>query len=284
MVAAISALIAAIPVRQRFNPSDLFLAADSLTYTYTLCLTLAAMFSQSSLALNSVAGPTVDLVLACRSIAPTIIVASADTAAKLHAETAEKGTGPLAKLACWIQSRALEAGRMPVDSFFTRMNAPKTAAIGTTPGKLRLIFVAEKAGIDTPALSSNQLSDLRIFMSARPVYALTAAKVAGAVAQTMMYDYRRDGYNQSHFGLPMSSVEVKLVDKGEAKTTEETTRGEVRYLSSTAYFRGLTSCSDCCDRSFRRWRRNPIGRSGHDSGRQYPSIPIGQQSCICTQF
>lgn len=227
LVAAISALIAAIPTRQRLNPSDLFLAAESFTYTYTLCLTLAALFSQSSLAINSVAGPGVDLILASRSVAPTIMVASADTANKLHAETAQRSTASLTKLAHWIQSRALEAGHMPVESLFTRVAGPKTAAIGTTPGKLRLLFVAEKAGIDTPALSSSQLSDLRIFMDARPVYALTAAKVAGAVAQTMMYDYRIDGAKRSHFGLPLSSVEVKLVDSEGVKTTDEKAEGEV---------------------------------------------------------
>ena len=126
-----------------------------------------------------------------------------------------------------MQSRALEAGTMPVETWFTRLSGPKSAAIGTTPSKLRLLFVAEKAGIDTPALSSSQLSDLRIFMGARPIYALTAAKVAGAVAQTMMFDYRIDGDKQSHFGLPLSSLEVKLADKGSTKTTDDGAKGEV---------------------------------------------------------
>lgn len=235
-MAAISALIAAPPSRHRLNPSDLFLPADSFTNTYTLCLTLAALFCQASLAINSVAGPGVDLLLASRNVAPTVMVASADSAAKLRTQTSSRATGVLKSLGYWLQSRALEAGRMPLDSFF----GPKQAALGTTPGKLRLLFVAEKAGIDTLALTSKDLCDLRIFTRSRVVYALTAAKVAGAVAQTMIYDYRMDNDKQSHFGHPIGSLEVKLVDKGDVKTTEEKVKGEVSTFWIFTRFRSLT--------------------------------------------
>lgn len=68
----------------------------------------------------------------------------------------------------------------------------------------------------TPPLSSTMLSDLRIFTRARICYGLCTAKVAGAVAQTHVFDYRRvDGTGYSHFGVPLSSVEVWLVDKGD---------------------------------------------------------------------
>ena len=235
-MAAISALIAALPFHRRFNPSDLFLAADSFANTYTLCLTLAALFSQASLAINSVAGPGVDLLLASRNIAPTVMVASADSAAKLRVQTSERATGAIKKLGHWLQSRTLEAGRMPVDSFF----GSQTVALGTTPGKLRLLFVAEKAGIDTLALTGKDLCDLRIFSGSRVVYALTTARVAGAVAQTMMYDYRTDGDKRSHFGLPLGSLEVKLVDKGDVKTTDERAKGEVSTYPTLTRFRLLT--------------------------------------------
>jgi hypothetical protein len=235
-VAAISALIAALPTGHRFKPSDLFLAADSFTNTYTLCLTLAALFSHASLAINSVAGPGVDLLLASRGIPPTVIVASADSAAKFRTQISEGATGILKKFGYWIQSRALEAGQMPVESFF----GPRRVTLGTTPEKLRLLFIAEKAGIDTLALTSKDLCDLRIFTGSRIVYALTAARVAGAVAQTMIYDYRIDGDKQNHFGLPLGSLEVKLVDKGEVKTTEERAKGEVNIHLMLAHFQSLT--------------------------------------------
>ena len=228
-VAAIGALIAALPVRQRLNPSDLFLSADSWTNTYALCYTLAALFSHSSIAINSVAGSGIKLSLSARSVAPTVVVASAGTAASLHAETSPGITGGLKKIAHRVQTRALDAGHMPTDSILTRFNALHRAAVGTTPGKLRLLLVSEPAGAEAPPLSSDELSDLRVFTGARVVYALTHAKVAGAVAQTSIYDYRRDGVKgkHSHFGIPLSSVEIKLVDMGSHKTTDESAKGEV---------------------------------------------------------
>jgi hypothetical protein len=122
---------------------------------------------------------------------------------------------------------------MPTDTFLTRLNAPHRAAIGTTPGKLRLLFIADRAGSETPPLSSHDLSDIRIFTGARVVYALTDARVAGAVAQSSMYDYRREGAaknKHSHFGVPLSCVEVKLVDTDVHKTTDQSARGEVGLL------------------------------------------------------
>jgi len=119
---------------------------------------------------------------------------------------------------------------MPADTLLTKLNAPTKAAIGASPGKLRLMFIAERACVGLPPLSSDDLSDLRIFTGARVVYALTDAEVAGAVAQTSIYDYRRDAASKnkhSHFGVPLSSVEVKLVDTPEHKTTDESARGEI---------------------------------------------------------
>jgi hypothetical protein len=234
-VAAISALSGAIPLQQRLNPSDLFLATDSFTNTYTLCLTLAALFSHASIAINSVAGPGVKLALAARSIAPTVVVASAETAAHLHAESSPHVAGGLKKILHGLQTSALDAGRMPADSLLTKLHAPHRTAIGTTPGKLRLLFVSERAGAEAPPLSSHDLSDIRVFTGARIAYALTDAKVAGAVAQTSIYDYRREGTaknKHSHFGAPLSSVEIKLVDTERLKTTDEAAKGEVRLLVS----------------------------------------------------
>jgi hypothetical protein len=75
------------------------------------------------------------------------------------------------------------------------------------------------------------------------VYALTAARVAGAVAQTNVFDYRKDGgarNKHSHFGVPMSSLEIKLVDTGFHKTTDDTPKGEVRTKFNLRY------CSNLC--------------------------------------
>jgi len=230
LAAGTGALLSALPGPHRFNASDSFLPADTFTNSYTLCLTLAALYSHATVIINSVAGPGIDLTLATRSIAPTITVISAETAAKLHSTTTSSITSGLKKFAHYLETRMLTAGRLPTDSLLTRLNAPTRASVGSTPGKLRLLFVSERAGLSTPPLSSDELSDLRIYTKARVVYALTAAKVAGAVAQTNMYDYRRgmSGPNKhSHFGVPLSCVEVKVRDTSSLKTTDEQAMGEI---------------------------------------------------------
>lgn len=212
IVAATGALISAIPLRQRLSSADLVLPADGFAHSYVLCQTLAALFMHASIAINSVAVPGVDLELARRGVAPTVIIASAETLANLHQkETAGISSG-LQKFGKYTQDQTVSAGRMPTDGILFSLLAPSSAS--TQPGKLRLILTAERLGAGSPALSSTMLSDLRIFTRSRIIYALTTAKVAGAVAQTNVFDYRRDdGSQHSHFGIPLSSVEVKLLNK-----------------------------------------------------------------------
>ncbi|KAM6522336.1 hypothetical protein FALCPG4_012005 [Fusarium falciforme] len=78
-----------------------------------------------------------------------------------------------------------------------------------------------------PLLSATVLSDLRVFTGARVVYALTAAKVAGAISQTAFFDYRLCNDVKSHFGSPLTSVEVFLKDTGSHKTTDEKIEGDI---------------------------------------------------------
>jgi hypothetical protein len=229
-VAAIGALIAAIPLGARLNSTDLFFSADSYTGSYTLCQTFAALFCGASLAITSVAGPSADLTFAAKRISPTVVVVSAQSAADLHAAASPSVKGGLAKISHAMQSQTLAAGSMPKGGVFS--SATKTQ-IGSTPGELRLIFVSEKSGTANPPLSTHDICDLRIFTGARIVYALTAAKVAGAVAQTHTFDYRKDESTKnkhSHFGIPLSCLEIKLVDAGDNKTTNESAKGEVRRL------------------------------------------------------
>ncbi|KAH7396423.1 hypothetical protein BKA66DRAFT_409850 [Pyrenochaeta sp. MPI-SDFR-AT-0127] len=236
LVAAIGALITSLPAAHRLNASDTFLPADAFTHSYSLCLTLAALFSHSTVIINSVAGPGVDLTLASRSIAPTVVVVSAETAAKLHSTTNTAITSGPKKFAHYLETRMLTAGRLPTDTFLTQLNAPTRANIGSAPGKLRLVFISERAGLNTPPLSSEDLSDLRIYTKARVVYALTTAKVAGAVAQTNIYDYRTGTTplnKHSHFGVPLSCVEIKLRDTAQHKTTDEQSIGELIVTGSS---------------------------------------------------
>src|SRR5438105_951684 len=110
------------------TPSDTFLPADAFTHSYSLALTLAALFCHTTVVINSVAGAGVELELAARNIAPTVVVVSAETAAKLHSNIASSITSSLKKLAHYLETRVLTSGRMPTDTFFTRLNAPTRAA------------------------------------------------------------------------------------------------------------------------------------------------------------
>jgi hypothetical protein len=196
------------------TPEDLFLPIDSLCFSYPLMLTLAALFSNASVALNSVAGEDVDFVLATSNVAPTIIATTARSVAAYHDKLVGSQNGTMAKVGRWSQSRSLAAGSMPKPTSLITL-----AKIGSgehSSKRLRLIYVSHRVESDQLGpLPHVALSNLRIFTGVRIVYALTAAKVTGAVAQTNVYDYR-ESQQLSHFGPPLSSVEVKLVDaKGE---------------------------------------------------------------------
>ncbi|KAI0865185.1 hypothetical protein F4860DRAFT_346835 [Xylaria cubensis] len=234
LVSAVSAQLVAIPTKERFSPADLFLPAASLSSSYTLVLTLVAIYSNASVAFNSVAGTSTDLALATQGIAPTIIVATPETLAKTHSETKGKITSALASLSHWIQTRSLvQNGVMPIASFLASYNDALRPRLGTKPGKLRLIYVAHPATSSSssssiPRLSELTLSDLRIFTGARVIYALAAAPCAGAVAQTQFHDYRVSGDGKgSHFGPPVSSTEILLRDSGSHKITDDNYTGGV---------------------------------------------------------
>ncbi|KAI0380801.1 hypothetical protein F5Y04DRAFT_256735 [Hypomontagnella monticulosa] len=234
LVSAISAQLTAIPQKERLSPADLFLPSASLSSSFPLVLTLAALYSNASVAFNSVAGTKPDLALATAGVAPTVIVATPQTLKKTHDETINKiGASLLSKLSHWTQTRTLiQDGAMPIASFLASYNDSLRPKIGTapttTPGKLRLLYVADPAGAGAPRLSEQTLSNLRIFTGARLVYALAAPRVAGAVAQTQIHDYRISGDGTgAHFGPPVSSDEVLLRDSGNYKITDESYTGEI---------------------------------------------------------
>lgn len=229
LVSATGALISALPARQRFTAEDLVLPASSFCTPYVLCQTLATLFTHASLAINSVAEPGVDFHLATGGVAPTVVIASAETMKKLHAKEAQSAHSILQRLGKYTSSQSLAAGRMPDPGrLLFRLLAPSKTA--TEPGKLRLILTSERLGGGSPPLSDAMLSELRITTRARICYALTSALVAGAVAQTHVFDYRIRQPSSSrygHFGLPLSSLEIKLANKNDAEVEGSTPGGEV---------------------------------------------------------
>ncbi|EAL91650.1 hypothetical protein ACP6JD_003687 [Aspergillus fumigatus] len=209
LAAGIAGLTFSLPRNQRFNPDDLVLSIDSLSRPYPLCQIMSALFSNSSIALNSVAGEGVDFALATVGVSPTVIVASSRTMSEYHARHMEPQAGVLTSIVRWSQLRKLDAGIMPSRSLLNQV-----ASIGPTAElsleRVRLLCVSHRADADPAArLTSAQLADLKIFLGARVVYALTGAGVAGAVSQTNVFDYRRFT-GPSHFGAPLSSVELLL--------------------------------------------------------------------------
>lgn len=231
IVAGAAAQSSALPMRQRLSPEDIFLPADSLTQPYMLTQTLAALYSGATVALNSVAGPQVDLATAAAGIAPTVMAASAASALKLHEATKSTVTSGPKKFALNSQKSALDSGYMPPTTVMSRINEPTRATLGTLPNKLRLLYIFERAHSNTPPLNSETLTELRAFTGARVIYALACAQVAGTVTQTAFYDYRRDKQGRekhSHFGGPVSSLEVKLMDTDTHKNAQgQSPMGEV---------------------------------------------------------
>lgn len=239
LVSAIAALGGSLPRDARLTPNDLLLPIDSLSHSYSLCLTLAALYANSSIALNSVAGEIVDFALATASISPTIIVASSHTIADYHAQHMGPSMGLLSNIGRFFRTRSLDAGVMPKRNWLWQLSSVgPTAELSLS--NLRLLFISHRAGSSPQnQLTSDQLTDLRIFTGARVLYALTAPTVAGAVCQTHPYDYRKHtGY--SHFGPPASSIELKVTEHDETAGLERAAEGEL-FVTGPAVVSGKSS-------------------------------------------
>ncbi|KAG5957715.1 hypothetical protein E4U57_001745 [Claviceps arundinis] len=228
LASAVSGQLVAIPSRERLTQTDLFLPVDALSNIHTLTLTLAALFSNASVALNSVAGQSADLALATQGVSPTVIVASPAALLRSHEESIRKLSGSLAKLSHTLSTKTLtQRGVHAASNALSAFAAGARLRVGTTPGKLRLVFTAERIGAHTPLLPCQVLSDLRVLSGARIIYALSAARVAGSVTQTAVFDYRVSADVKTHFGAPTTSVEIYMKDLGSHKTTDDVVEGEI---------------------------------------------------------
>lgn len=231
LVSGIAGQIAAIPTKERLGVADVVLPADPLTNVHTLTVVLSALYSNSSVALNSVAGQTADLTLSTQGVSPTVILASPGSLLRVHSESMKK-LGGLGSASHYLASKSLtQQGVLSPTNSLSGFASSAKPAIGKLPSKLRLIYVAERVGAATPQLSPQALSDLRALTGARVVYALSSPKVAGAVTQTAFFDYRVGGDGKTHFGAPLTSTEILLKDMGSHKTTDDKVEGEVNISS-----------------------------------------------------
>jgi hypothetical protein len=220
-------LLATLPRNQKISTSDLILPISPLTNSYTLTLALATLFTHATLALTSVAGPAVDISLTASTISPTIIIASSQSTLQYHCHLLKGHQTPLlSKLSRYWQNKSLQKGIMPQTPSFAAPTDPNNHFLS----KLRLLLIHHPAE-DTAAarLSTANLADLKILLGARTCLALTASGVAGAIAQTNMFDYRRStAGGDAHFGPPLSCVEVLLVGENDVMLGGEEPQGQVR--------------------------------------------------------
>lgn len=203
IVAAVAAQVSALPQQHRLGPSDLVMSLESFSNVWALTLTLAALYSNSSISITSVAGSKAKYDVAFRAVSPTVLFSTTTTMSQAYRDITANTGSSWQKLLRWMQARSLSSGIMP-----------KFSSILPSP---RLIYIAEGTSNDEVPLSSNELFDLRILTGSRIIHALTNAKVAGAIAQTNIFDYQIRGAGvskYSHFGPPLSSVEVKFKEAG----------------------------------------------------------------------
>ncbi|KAL8727155.1 MAG: hypothetical protein Q9181_005810 [Wetmoreana brouardii] len=214
ITAAVSAQISILPRPHRLTPSDLLLSLSPLTSLYPLTILLAALYSNASLALTSVSGDNVPYDAAFRSVKPTVIIASPPTIKRACKTFQDLPKSVMQKYALWKQASSLAEGVMP-------------KIIGHLPSP-RLIYTFEDSASVAEPLTLAVLGDMRLLTGARIAYAFTDAKVAGAIAQTNIHDYRRDAdAQQAAFGGAVSSVEFKLVDADGHKNSDEKAIGKL---------------------------------------------------------
>ena len=214
IVSGVAALIFALPRTERLSPKDVVLPTASLTEIYPLTMIFAALFTNATVALNSVAGPAVDIAIASSGISPTILIASPGSVTKLHAQLQSMYNGTSAKISRYWQKKSLDVGVMPGPNALTKVVATRQPSFA----KLRLVAINHDAvQSKQEPLAATIIEDLRMLLGARVAHALTSTQVAGAICQTNIFDYRDQGSAGTHrFGPPLSSVEIKLIqEKGE---------------------------------------------------------------------
>ncbi|KAL8992927.1 MAG: hypothetical protein Q9169_006733 [Polycauliona sp. 2 TL-2023] len=214
LVAAIAAQLSVLPRPHRLNPSDLLLSLAPLSSSYPLTITLAALYSNASLALTSVSGDKVPYDAAFRSVKPTIVIAAPPTIKEACKRFREEPKSIMQKYTMWQHTKLLAEGIMP--------------KISSDSQKPRLIYTVESSETRADPLTLAELQGLRLSTGARTAYAFTDARIAGAITQTSIYDYRLGNDNeQAPFGGPLSSIEFKLVDEDGHKNSDEKALGKL---------------------------------------------------------
>ncbi|KIV92299.1 hypothetical protein PV10_06751 [Exophiala mesophila] len=216
LISATAALLATLPRTHKLSTSDTVLSTLSFTNSYPLAWALAALYSNATLSINSVAGDGVPLDAAVSLARPSILITSPTTITNYlkHPSTIHPSG-----LAVYTGSRSLRSGNLP-----SSRGQPSSAMLSN----LRAVFIPQHIPGDTSVtsssssrLTSSDLSTLRLTLTARVGYALTTPLVAGAVTQTNILDYRDKGKDVVMVGAPLSSVEIHLEGEEEFVGTQK---------------------------------------------------------------
>lgn len=228
----------------RLSHKDMLFSALPLTSTYALSLTMAAIFANASIALNSVAGEKVDLRIASTSIKPTIVIASSETVNSFYTNYIKQNESTIGyRTRQLLPKQALANGNMP--------------PMGPTVGlplmnllKMRLLLIAQPDTKESP-ITSNLLHRLRLATRSRIAYALTSARVFGAVTQTHILDYRDKG-DVVCVGPPLPSLELWVSGEDE-RVSAKRPHGKVGLYLVLFQMRVLTFSLDIRQRSICGW-------------------------------
>lgn len=269
LVSGTAALLPLLPRTSPLTHTDTLLPILPLTTSYALCWTLAALYSNATLSLTSITAPSTDIFTCLAASRPTILITGPGTWKHFLKHYTHTGLGA-SRFAKFWQRRSLAQGIMPgrkpvpdlsgKDAVFLVM---ELAALGDVRG----VFVGEDAGERKgERLTDGEVAELRVELGVRVSKGLVDGRVAGAVCQGNLLDYRIKANGKGvGLGAPVGSVEVKLV--GEEKIVgPRDGRGKV---SSTIVDLG-GGCADLCARLLSggrrlwmvrwrwRWRRGSI--------------------------
>ncbi|MCJ1313205.1 hypothetical protein MMC25_006882 [Agyrium rufum] len=207
LVAAIGAQTNPLPLGHRLDDMDRILPLDSLCIPYIFIMTLAGLYAQATIMLSSAASRTASFRIQSLKRRPTIVIGSAATISKLRdigLDTSPANQTPIGDLWEKYYMSSMHTG-----------GALRNANHLWNKGVPRLFFVSARAPDDEDIpMTVTDLSKIRLATKARTIYALTTPGVAGPIAQTHMYDYRLRGAKsqQSHFGAPLSCLDLMLVE------------------------------------------------------------------------
>ncbi|KAK9476748.1 hypothetical protein V1514DRAFT_344383 [Lipomyces japonicus] len=212
IVSAVAAQLRVIPQAQQWKPADIIVPAESLHHLYSRILFLAALTAGSTVIFAGVSGEGYDRE-AIKFINPTILISTAGALVDI----VNHKLSLFERLKLQRASGILGSGNLP------------SPVLRIFPS-LRILYTHEEQppGVSTTSrsihiedshytsLHSADLSKLRALLGTHVVYALTHARVAGAICQTHVYDYRNEGSVRT-FGPVVPAIEAIVRDAEDFK-------------------------------------------------------------------